>query len=255
MLYDNALLARVYLHAWQVDGRSALSSGARRDRHLRAARHVSSRQAASTPPRTPTQKVKRASSTCSPSTRPAASWATMACPKPRSRRSSIGMGSPRRGTSKGTTSCGVRSAVIWHDHPSSIGHGSILLTYRNERVRPGLDDKVLTEWNGLMLAALAEAAAATGDTAWRDAALRSAEFLTTQLRRADGRWLRSWQADIGAATPRLCRRLCGHDRRAGARVRAHRRSSLDPDPRNRRRDDRTVPRRRQRWSLHHRHRR
>ena len=71
-------------------------------------------------------------------------------------------------------------------------------TYRNERVRPGLDDKVLTEWNGLMLAALAEAAAATGDTAWRDAAVRSAEFLTTQLRRADGRWLRSWQADIGA---------------------------------------------------------
>ena len=75
---------------------------------------------------------------------------------------------------------------------------SILLTYRNQRVRPGLDDKVLTEWNGLMLAALAEAAAATGEVAWRDQAVRSAEFLTTQLRRADGRWLRSWQADIGA---------------------------------------------------------
>jgi uncharacterized protein YyaL (SSP411 family) len=65
-------------------------------------------------------------------------------------------------------------------------------------VRPGLDDKVLTEWNGLMLAALAEAAAATGERAWRDATVQTAEFLTTQLRRADGRWLRSWQSEVGA---------------------------------------------------------
>ena len=84
----------------------------------------------------------------------------------------------------------ARSPVV--DHARSI-----LLAYRNQRVRPGLDDKVLTEWNGLMLAALAEAAA-SGEPAWRDAAIRSAEFLTTQLRRADGRWLRSWQSDIGA---------------------------------------------------------
>jgi uncharacterized protein YyaL (SSP411 family) len=49
-----------------------------------------------------------------------------------------------------------------------------------------------------MLAAIAEAAAATGNQEWRAAAVRSAEFLTTQLRRADGRWLRSWQATTGA---------------------------------------------------------
>jgi uncharacterized protein YyaL (SSP411 family) len=75
---------------------------------------------------------------------------------------------------------------------------SILLDHRNRRVRPGLDDKVLTEWNGLMLSALAEASAATGNATWYEAAVRSAEFLTTQLRRADGRWLRSWQAEVGA---------------------------------------------------------
>src|SRR5918998_137593 len=70
-----------------------------------------------------------------------------------------------------------------------------LFAAREQRVRPGLDDKVLTEWNGLMLAALAEAAAATGRDDWRDAAVANGEFLLRELRRDDGRWLRSWQAD------------------------------------------------------------
>ena len=65
-------------------------------------------------------------------------------------------------------------------------------------MRPGLDDKVLTEWNGLMLATLADAASATGRTDWLQAALRTGEFLVDGLRRDDGRWLRSWQADGGA---------------------------------------------------------
>jgi uncharacterized protein len=73
-----------------------------------------------------------------------------------------------------------------------------LFAARERRVRPGLDDKVLTEWNGLMLAALAEAAAATGRHDWRDAAIGTGEFLLRSLRREDGRWLRSWQADGGA---------------------------------------------------------
>jgi uncharacterized protein len=73
-----------------------------------------------------------------------------------------------------------------------------LFAARAERVRPGLDDKVLTEWNGLMLGALAEAAAATGRDDWRAAAVATGEFLVGALRRGDGRWLRSWQADGGA---------------------------------------------------------
>jgi uncharacterized protein YyaL (SSP411 family) len=68
-----------------------------------------------------------------------------------------------------------------------------LFARREERVRPGLDDKVLTEWNALMLATLAEAAAATGDDGWLAMATSNAEFLVEHLRRADGRWLRSWQ--------------------------------------------------------------
>jgi uncharacterized protein YyaL (SSP411 family) len=60
-------------------------------------------------------------------------------------------------------------------------------------VRPGLDDKVLTEWNALFLATLAEAAAATGNRRWLDAAVTTGDFLLRELRRPDGRWLRSWQ--------------------------------------------------------------
>ena len=70
-----------------------------------------------------------------------------------------------------------------------------LLAHRETRPRPGLDDKVLVEWNGLMLATLAEAAAAFGRADWLDAARQTAEFLLDELRGSDRRWFRSWQAD------------------------------------------------------------
>jgi len=73
-----------------------------------------------------------------------------------------------------------------------------LLEARAQRVRPGLDDKVLTEWNAYLVAALAEAGAAIGETTWVTTAVEIAEFLLANLRRDDGRWLRSWQADAGA---------------------------------------------------------
>ncbi|MDE3086866.1 MAG: thioredoxin domain-containing protein [Acidobacteriota bacterium] len=64
---------------------------------------------------------------------------------------------------------------------------------RGGRVRPGLDDKVLTEWNAMFCSALAEAAAATGDRSWQEAAEQVAGFLVAELRHPNGRWLRSWQ--------------------------------------------------------------
>ncbi|HEV2761162.1 MAG TPA: thioredoxin domain-containing protein [Acidimicrobiales bacterium] len=70
---------------------------------------------------------------------------------------------------------------------------AILFEAREKRVRPGLDDKVLTEWNGLFIAALAQAAAATGKDDWLADARLAAEFLLANLRRPDGRWLRAWQ--------------------------------------------------------------
>jgi uncharacterized protein YyaL (SSP411 family) len=73
-----------------------------------------------------------------------------------------------------------------------------LFAAREQRVRPGLDDKLLTEWNALFLSSLAEAAGATGDISWREAAVELGEFLLASLRRPDGRWLRSWQREAGA---------------------------------------------------------
>ncbi len=73
----------------------------------------------------------------------------------------------------------------------------ILLEARNRRVRPGLDDKVLTAWNAMFTRSLIEAAAAFDRTDWMDAARANLEFLLRELR-PDGRLLRSWQSDGGA---------------------------------------------------------
>jgi uncharacterized protein YyaL (SSP411 family) len=73
-----------------------------------------------------------------------------------------------------------------------------LFEEREKRVRPGLDDKVLTEWNAMFLSTLAEASAATGRADWLEAAVGNGEFLLSALRRDDGRWLRSWQRQGGA---------------------------------------------------------
>ncbi len=74
-----------------------------------------------------------------------------------------------------------------------------LFTVRAGRPRPGLDDKVLTEWNALMLTTLAEAAAALDRPDWMAAAVANAEFLCRELRdNTTGHWRRSWQRDGGA---------------------------------------------------------
>jgi uncharacterized protein len=76
-----------------------------------------------------------------------------------------------------------------------------LLAARSERVRPGLDDKRLTAWNALMISALAEVGAVLEREDYVAAARACAEFLLDGLRDADGRLLRTWKdgrARIGA---------------------------------------------------------
>jgi uncharacterized protein len=92
-----------------------------------------------------------------------------------------------------------------------------LLTRRSRRIRPGLDDKVLLAWNAMFLRSLIEAAAVLGRDDWRAAARKNGRFLLTQLRRPDGRLLRSWRApylayseDYGALLEALCS-LAEHD--------------------------------------------
>ncbi|HUR49305.1 MAG TPA: thioredoxin domain-containing protein [Acidimicrobiales bacterium] len=66
-----------------------------------------------------------------------------------------------------------------------------LFQVRETRVRPGLDDKVLTEWNAMFLGALCEAAATFGRADWESAARALAERLPARTRRGDGRWMRA----------------------------------------------------------------
>jgi len=68
-----------------------------------------------------------------------------------------------------------------------------MMVARDQRVRPGLDDKRLTSWNALMLAALAEAGAVLERTDYLDAARACADFLLRELRTEDGRLLRTWK--------------------------------------------------------------
>ena len=70
-----------------------------------------------------------------------------------------------------------------------------LFAAREQRTRPGLDDKVLLAWNALFLRVLAEAAAALERDDWMEAARVNARFLMSEVRRDDGRLLRSWQDD------------------------------------------------------------
>jgi len=64
-----------------------------------------------------------------------------------------------------------------------------LLKKRDERVRPHLDDKILTSWNGLMIAALARGGRVLGETEYMEAAARAALFITENMMRKDGRLL------------------------------------------------------------------
>ncbi len=73
-----------------------------------------------------------------------------------------------------------------------------LFENRNRRPRPHLDDKILTDWNGLMLGALAFGATVLGEPRYMAAARQAADFILTHLK-SKGRLLHRWrqgQADI-----------------------------------------------------------
>jgi len=71
----------------------------------------------------------------------------------------------------------------------------ILFELREDRIKPDRDEKVLTAWNGLMLASFAEAGVVLDRPDYTDAARRNAEFVLANLRR-DGVLLRTWKAGV-----------------------------------------------------------
>ena len=75
-----------------------------------------------------------------------------------------------------------------------------LLSVREKRIHPQKDDKILTDWNGLMMAALAKGAQAFDDPSYVRAAKRSADFVLQNMRQENGRLLHRYR-DTQAAIP------------------------------------------------------
>ena len=196
MLYDNALLTRVYLHAWMVTGEPVYRQVVDetigyvlRDLRHRDGGFYSAEDADS-------EGVEGKFYVWSESELRAVV------------RAAAGAGAGEEAADEAVAWWGVTAAGNFEGAnilnrpvrgdlirpPAVEAAREALFECRESRIRPGLDDKVLTEWNGLMLSALAEAAAATGNPEWRAAAVANGEFMVANLRRDDGRWLRSWQA-------------------------------------------------------------
>jgi len=68
-----------------------------------------------------------------------------------------------------------------------------LFTAREKRVHPLKDDKIITSWNGLMIAALSKGSQVFGEKAYADAAANAAQFILKNLRTNDGRLLRRFR--------------------------------------------------------------
>jgi uncharacterized protein YyaL (SSP411 family) len=68
-----------------------------------------------------------------------------------------------------------------------------LFAARSRRIAPGRDDKVLVSWNGLMIAAMSQAAAILEEPRYADAARAAAGFVLTNMRDADGRLLHAFK--------------------------------------------------------------
>ncbi|MFZ2057820.1 MAG: thioredoxin domain-containing protein [Acidimicrobiales bacterium] len=186
MLYDQALIARVYLHAWQLDDdprwlqvlEETLSYVLRELRDpgggLYSAQDADSQGAEG---RYYLWSAEELTSVLGPALGAEAADFYGVTPE---------------GNFEGRTvlHCARRGELL---RPAPIETArSQLFAARAERVRPGLDDKVITEWNAMMCSTLVEAAAATGRDDWSNAAEQIATFLLEHLRRADGRVLRSW---------------------------------------------------------------
>ena len=213
MLYDNALLTRAYLHGYLVTGEPRYRARRRRHRRLRAARPAPIPAAASSPPRTPTPRASKASSTC---------WSLdeirEVCGDDADEVDRATTASPTPGTSS-TRTPDFRGNILHVVDRNEPAPPAVAARPRQRcsnaartRVRPGLDDKVLLGWNALFLAALTEAAAALDRDDWMDAARANARFLLARAARAPtaasgGRGGRR-TSRTPRTTPRCSKRSC-----------------------------------------------
>jgi uncharacterized protein YyaL (SSP411 family) len=105
------------------------------------------------------------------------------------------LGVSSRGNWEGTNVLHLNNGA-WSEPPEDFPAArEALLRARSARTRPGLDDKRLTAWNALMVAALAEAGAGLGDDRYLEAARRCASFLLETMVDSEGRLLRSFNRE------------------------------------------------------------
>jgi uncharacterized protein YyaL (SSP411 family) len=78
-----------------------------------------------------------------------------------------------------------------------------LFAAREKRIHPQKDDKILTDWNGLMIAALAQAGAVLGEEKYTAAAKKAADFVLDTLSTDDGRLLKRYRAGQAGLTAHL----------------------------------------------------
>jgi uncharacterized protein YyaL (SSP411 family) len=182
MLYDNALLARAYLHAWQVTGEPLFERVCRETLDWALAELRQEEGAFASALDADAEGVEGKFSV----------WTLEEV------RELLGdelgeeaithFGMTERGNFEGRN-IPVRATP---DPPHREELRKRLYEARARRVWPGLDDKRLTGWNALMISALADAGAVLDEPLYREAAIGCADFLVTRMRDEEGRLLRTY---------------------------------------------------------------
>jgi hypothetical protein len=182
MLYDNALLARAYLHGWQVTGDELFGSVCREtlDWALREMRGPEGGFHSALDADSEGEEGKFYVWTVEELRQALGDLAGEAI---------AWFGATERGNFEGRNilTRGERAPERLPDIRRR------LYEVREQRVRPGLDDKRLTAWNALMISALAEAGAVLRHPGYLDAARACADFVLAELRDGSGRLLRTWK--------------------------------------------------------------
>ena len=182
MLYDNALLARAYLHAFQVSGEPFFERVAREtlDWALRELRQPEGGFASALDADSEGVEGRFYVWTLDE--------VRAALPDEDAATAIEHFGMTAEGNFEGAN-IPVRATA----EPERLGEiKAALLAAREQRVRPGLDDKRLTAWNALMISALADAGAALREPRYIGAAITAAEFVLRDLRNERGKLLRTY---------------------------------------------------------------
>ena len=187
MLYDNALLARAYLHSWQVSGEARLREVCTEtlDWALRELRGPEGGFCSALDADSEGVEGKFYAWTLEEIRETLG--AELAEP------AIAYFGATERGNFEGTNVLEARGP-----RPPQLAEiRRRLYDVRAERVWPGLDDKRLTAWNALMISALADAGAVLDRDDYLQAAVACAEFVLRDLRDDDDRLLRTWKDGRG----------------------------------------------------------